>query len=537
MPWYRVAVAALFLWCLHAQAATQNQPMYPTMWVDTGQRIDLEFLYRPQVGREACERFLQTASLALSTACITCQISKKSCNTELTPAQEALAAGDPISQHTALSQIGVIVFHGDAQMASAACLHTARQSADLPPDQRVTCLPPGTARPSIGGSASAGVAWWLLASGEFLVAVLVALGVCYLILKYENLHSHMSHDQVDAGPQKFHAVPTARVGGVGVFLALCASAVADQIWMRGRSGADLLLFILICAIPTFSAGLWEDLTGRVKVLTRLSLAGVSGLFAIWLLDAVIVRLGIPIVDSWLLWGPLAIAFTTFCIAGVTNSINIIDGYNGLVAGFAIMASAALGAVAALVGDRLVLVASLSLAGAMLGFIVWNFPRGRIFLGDGGAYLVGFWLATLAVLVVKRNAGVSPWFPLLVLAYPIIETLFSIYRRRCIKRASPGHPDAMHLHQLIYSRAIRRGIGVRVPRDRLHRNNRVAPRVWVLSGIPMLLAIVFWKHTTILVIGFLACFAGYIYLYRRIIRYRTPELLISGAVKSGEISAQ
>src|SRR5258707_10042434 len=103
-------------------------------------------------------------------------------------------------------------------------------------------------------------------------------------------------------------------------------------------------------------------------------------------------------------------------------------------------------------------------GAGLEFMAWNYPKGKIFLGDGGAYLLGFWLAELAVLLVARNPDVSPWFPLLLLVYPIFETLFSIYRRCFLHGRSSGDADALHFHQLIYKRLARIDVGSKDPAE-------------------------------------------------------------------------
>ena len=103
----------------------------------------------------------------------------------------------------------------------------------------------------------------------------------------------------------------------------------------------------------------------------------------------------------------------------------------------------------------------------------NYPRGRIFLGDGGAYLVGLVLAVLSVLLVHRNSGVSPWFPLVLLAYPIWETLFSMYRRKA-RGHSTGRADALHLHSLVYRRVVRwRGFAGK-PSDYVTRNSIASP---------------------------------------------------------------
>jgi UDP-N-acetylmuramyl pentapeptide phosphotransferase/UDP-N-acetylglucosamine-1-phosphate transferase len=98
--------------------------------------------------------------------------------------------------------------------------------------------------------------------------------------------------------------------------------------------------------------------------------------------------------------------------------------------------------------------SLTLTFALIGFFFWNLPFGYIFLGDGGAYLLGFLAGLLGVLVVERHPEVSPWFPLLLLLYPIYETIFSIIRKKFMRNASPFEPDPIHLHMLFYKRLIK-----------------------------------------------------------------------------------
>ena len=88
-------------------------------------------------------------------------------------------------------------------------------------------------------------------------------------------------------------------------------------------------------------------------------------------------------------------------------------------------------------------------------MAFNFPFGRIFLGDGGAYLAGFWVAACAVLLLNRNPDVSTWAVLLSALYPVWETVYSMYRRRVVSRVQTGLPDQGHLHHLVY-RAIRQG---------------------------------------------------------------------------------
>jgi UDP-N-acetylmuramyl pentapeptide phosphotransferase/UDP-N-acetylglucosamine-1-phosphate transferase len=94
-----------------------------------------------------------------------------------------------------------------------------------------------------------------------------------------------------------------------------------------------------------------------------------------------------------------------------------------------------------VGDTADRALALAGIGAVLGFFLWNFPAGLIFLGDGGAYFLGFYVAEVSILLLVRNPEVSPLFPLLVCIYPVFETLFSIYRRRSCAPCRPACPTA------------------------------------------------------------------------------------------------
>jgi UDP-N-acetylmuramyl pentapeptide phosphotransferase/UDP-N-acetylglucosamine-1-phosphate transferase len=143
------------------------------------------------------------------------------------------------------------------------------------------------------------------------------------------------------------------------------------------------------------------------------------------------------------------------VAGGINSINIIDGFNGLAASMVVVMLAALGMVGWHVGDIFVAELAVLGLGAAIGFLLVNYPTGRLFLGDGGAYFLGFWVAEVAVLLLVRNSTVNAWQVLSICAYPVIEVLYSIYRRKIVRQASPGSPDGLHLHTLVYRRLVSR----------------------------------------------------------------------------------
>jgi UDP-N-acetylmuramyl pentapeptide phosphotransferase/UDP-N-acetylglucosamine-1-phosphate transferase len=285
------------------------------------------------------------------------------------------------------------------------------------------------------------------------------------------------------------------------------------------------MLLVIAGVPAFLAGLIEDVTKSVSPRARLIATMISALVAIWLLDARIVRIDIPWLDMAIAYLPVSITITALAVAGLANAVNIIDGFNGLASMVATMMFLSISYVALQVGDALVLSIALAMAGAILGFFMWNFPGGLIFLGDGGAYFIGFALAEALVLLVARNPSVSAWYPVLMVIYPIFETLFSIYRKKMLRGMSPGIPDGVHLHMLVYKRLMRWAVSSKNERHRLRRNSMTSPYLWLLSLLAVLPATLFWSKTWILALFSAAFIIIYIWLYQSIVRFRAPRWLI------------
>ncbi len=358
------------------------------------------------------------------------------------------------------------------------------------------------------------------------IAAISSWFISYMVIRYEHLHAHLSHDHIDSGPQKTHAEPAPRIGGIGMFGGLLAAVwVAPIISAEPPQFERAFSYLFLAATPAFIGGIVEDITKNVGVIQRLLLTMLSGAIGAWLLGGSINRLDIPFLDHALNWLPIAIIFTVFAVAGVANSINIIDGYNGLASGFATIILAAMAYVAWLVNDHLVLMASVSTAGVMLGFLSLNWPKGKIFMGDGGAYLLGFILAELSVLLISRNPSVSPWFPLVLLGYPVFETLYSIYRRKWLHQTTTGHPDALHFHQLLFKWIVRHNIRTGQPILTTKNNSRVAPYLWLPTLLCALFGVLFWQSTIVLMLGMLFGCLVYVILYTKLakLKFSVKEL--------------
>ncbi|MDD2719995.1 MAG: glycosyltransferase [Gallionella sp.] len=358
-----------------------------------------------------------------------------------------------------------------------------------------------------------------------LSSVLVSFFVCYFLVRYQGFHARFSHDHTEAGPQKFHAQPTPRIGGVGIFLGVIAAYAYVWLSFPNAEWVAEFGFLVLASLPAFAGGLVEDLTKRVSVLKRLILSMVSACVGVWLLDAVVTHLGFFLLDWMFQWSFFAIVFTVFAVGGVVNAVNIIDGFNGIVSGFAGFMLLAIAIVSLQLDDIFLLKASLAMLGAMLGFLYWNYPYGKIFLGDGGSYLVGFWLAEMAVLIVARHPTVSPWFAALLLIHPVCETLFSVYRRKLLYGKSPWHPDGLHLHTLIFRRLNHIQWASSDARHKVHCNSMTAPYFWVLKAATALLAVLFWNNSFALILSTMMFVMLYVWLYWRIVKFRTPRWLV------------
>jgi UDP-N-acetylmuramyl pentapeptide phosphotransferase/UDP-N-acetylglucosamine-1-phosphate transferase len=306
-----------------------------------------------------------------------------------------------------------------------------------------------------------------------IIAFMASLLITLWIVRSSHVHGRFTGDSDLSGVQKFHTVVVPRVGGVaiilGVFLALTAR------YFQNAEVGTFGLLLLLSALPAFLSGFTEDITKRVGVRIRLLATVLSAGLAGYFLNAWLSSVQILGIDDLMMAYPIAaIAITCFAVGGVANAFNIIDGYNGLSSMVAVIILAGIAFVAFQVGDHAIMIAAIVMIGALAGFLVWNYPRGLIFLGDGGAYLIGFWIAELSVLLTARHAEVSKWFPLLLCFYPIFETLFTIYRRVILKRVHPGMPDASHLHQLIYMRIVRWSLGSNDDELKSQRNSMTLP---------------------------------------------------------------
>lgn len=511
--WLLLAAIALVVVAM----AVHKRPVYhPEIVFQAAEQVQVSLIKQPYNTPERCAQSVRRLETVMRNYCPDCTFLAAHCISKLSPRQRTLLLGQNIDMPTLRIAKGVMGFEAPLpELAQLTCRQAAEKAGGMH-----RCI---AARSTGSAMTLAGISELQL---EFkpskktllqltLFAAAVSFLICAFLIASERWHARFSHDAVGAGPQKFHTTPVPRIGGIAI-----ASAIG--LTLLGLEAADLLMtdsvygfaLLALAALPAFVGGLAEDLTKKVGVLARLLLTMAAGVLASLLTGATLFNLDVPGLDELLQWSPLiAIAFTAFAVAGIANAINIIDGCNGLASGFAMLALCAMAWVAFKVGDQVVLLASLTMLGAVLGFFCWNWPSGRIFMGDSGAYLLGFWLAEIGVLLVVRNPEVSPWFPLLVMAYPVWETLYSIYRRFVLDRRRIGEPDSLHFHQLIHNR-------INLTRLASTDGTTRANSKVLLLLLPWLTAIqavatFYWTNTMALLTGTLAFCLTYIWFYRRL----------------------
>lgn len=346
--------------------------------------------------------------------------------------------------------------------------------------------------------------------------------LCLLMVLTKRWHGGLTMDYTD-GVQKFHTAPTPRVGGVPIVLGLIVA------WAKTPADVqDMLTPLLFAAMPAFLFGVAEDITKRVGVLQRLLATMASGLLAWWITGYALSRVDLWGVDWLLQFTVVSVLFTAFAVGGVANAVNIIDGFNGLASTMASLAFVGYAMLAWQVGDSSLAGVCLVLAACIWGFFWVNWPFGKLFLGDGGSYFIGFGLAWVAVLLLERNPSVSAYAALLVCVHPVTEVVFSIYRRK-VRKDHPGMPDRLHFHSLVKRRYVARWFG--------HYSNAVRNSITGLLVGSMTVVAVGLAHLThrsgplaVLMLAIL-CLA-YVAIYARMVRHHWCSPLTFLLVKPG-----
>lgn len=289
---------------------------------------------------------------------------------------------------------------------------------------------------------------------DFLLALAVAFLASWLLtpvvrrlaLRYELV------DRPDT-QRKMHSKITPLGGGVAVFLATLIGAAA---YLLGAGDFQLqgddvpgMVWLVLASFIICLVGLADD---RWGLKARQKLVGQIIAIAILMSGGLMIR-SIALLGWQIELGLLAIPFTLFWLLGAINSLNLIDGADGLASTVGIVLSLSIASMALLMGQEAEAAVALALAGALAGFLIFNFPPATIFLGDTGSMLIGLVLGTLAIHgSFKGPATVALAAPVAIFAIPIFDSLAAVIRRRMTGR-SIYSPDRGHLHHLLLKRGL------------------------------------------------------------------------------------
>ena len=301
--------------------------------------------------------------------------------------------------------------------------------------------------------------------------------------------------------RKEHIVPTPTFGGISIFAGMMVSLL---FWFKFYNHPSIITFFL-SMILLFGVGIMDDLkdlAARYKLVIE---AGVATLLAIS---------GIRITSFGGLFGinelhiTAQYIITVVTIVGITNALNLIDGIDGLAGGLGFMSLVTLGIFLTISKDLNYAMIAFALAGALLGFLYFNFNPARIFMGDTGSLMLGFVIAVLCVQLMKINS-IHPTpvvpniyvFTLGIVMIPVFDTL-RVFGTRIWKGRSPFSADKTHIHHLITNKGFTHAFAARV--------------ICVFHGF--ILILVYWMKNwkpELQVIALFCCMLAIVYLFSRI----------------------
>ena len=338
---------------------------------------------------------------------------------------------------------------------------------------------------------------------SFVVLCLISFVFSCLIITVAQKFFNHRFLRDETAIQSAHKGSVPRLGGlaiygsISIFISISILGLFPAFFPNLNVG--FLIWLIVSTIPIFAVGIAEDLGFSMSPNRRLLAAILSGVLVIIIFQVWITRVGILGFDNIISIAPFGIAFTIFATTGVVNAFNLIDGLNGLSSYVSISIAIALSIIAFETNNLQAVRLLFLLSAAVIGFMILNFPFGKIFMGDSGAYTLGHLLVWIAIILVNQNALISPFAILLIFFWPVADTGLAIWRRWKLGNPS-DRPDRLHFHQLVMRFLEIRFLG----RDRRSIANPLATLILApLISIPQILALIFWDDLVLTIWIFIA----------------------------------
>ena len=277
---------------------------------------------------------------------------------------------------------------------------------------------------------------------SFIKSYFITLSIVFLLVSFfwQSLFSFFNLNQYKS-VQRVHLGEVPRLGGFIFYIFFWA------IWFLEIIQDAIYFNILLSALPFFVISFREDLFQDISPKIRLGAMITSVVIFFYINPMNFPIINIPFVQNLFQSYPFNIIFFGFSLIVLMNGMNLIDGMNGLFGFTALFQLLSLCFISYLVNDVLLLNISLFFSTSLIIFLSFNFPFGKIFVGDSGAYLYGFIIGIITLYLFGRNENLYSWSAVLILFYPCMELLFS-YVRKVVSGKSPFVPDSFHLHSLI-----------------------------------------------------------------------------------------
>ncbi len=334
----------------------------------------------------------------------------------------------------------------------------------------------------------------------------ISLAITLTLILLEKFSRRLGLVNIRDVPHTLHQKSTSRFGGIAIFLSLFIVSFTEQ-----NLDYEFLRILLICCFPVFFMGILDDFKVEIKPINRIIIAFPSAFAAYYFLGTEAYSLDIIFIDKLFSIKFFSILFICFAISGMVNAFNMIDGINGLVLLYVLTICFLVILFHGSISTPEINLMFVATFFSVLGVFILNFPFGRIFLGDGGAYFLGIALS-IGIIKLYQVNSFSPWYVLGTFIYPVTDVMVSIIRR-IIAKISALEPDNKHLHHLIFRKISKLNLSSEIL---VHAISTII--IFILYTPVLLIVNYFPKETPILMVTCL-CF---IILYSSIYLSLTPK---------------
>ena len=333
--------------------------------------------------------------------------------------------------------------------------------------------------------------------------ILIAYFVISLLLVFFFANSsklmRLFQDKV-AGQHKVHTHQVTRSGGLIFLFSLLTYFFTPE------TNIKIIFYLFIF----LTIGLFEDFLKDIRPLIRFGAIVIFSFICIYDMGFLVSALEVDFVDKIFSNSlVLQIIFTSIALSIAINSFNLIDGFNGLMLGVSLIAISMLLFVVSkesiILSDQYLFLFFIYLS--IISLFLFNFPFGRIFTGDGGAYAIGYSIGIYSI-IIFNDIDISPWFFAVILCYPMTELFISFSRRILLMKKNAFTADLNHLHSLIYLNLQKRENNFIVK----HSNPITSVIIWVFYLIQILPLLFFKDDSFLLKINFLFCTIFYLLFY-------------------------